>query len=272
MKTSKYLLAFSAMLISMSLLSSGAYAQSRYGHRPAGFYSCRPHVFVGKVIHPYYSYHPIYAPHTYYHPYYGMRYPYVHYGPAFGLSINILPFGYSQFFIGGNPFYYYNGIYYRPHTGGGYTVTQPPLGAVVKHLPSGAKVTVIDGQKYYVLGGTFYQEKIGTNNKKPGYEVVGTDGVLNTTKPNAADNDQEIGQVPPTHGDNNPATLNDGSVINKLPAGSTAVTINQQRYYVSPAGVYFEEMIDANNKTTYKAVGSSTIHETIINEAPGDVQ
>ena len=267
MKSSKHLFAFSAMLIFMLVLSSGVYAQYGHGRRYAGYYSYHPHV---SVIRPYYSYHPVYPPPIYYHPYYRLPYPYVHYGPAFGLSINILPFGYSQFFIGGNPFYYYNGIYYQPHPGGGYAVTQPPLGAVVKHLPSGAKVTVIDGQKYYVLGGTFYQEKVGAN-KKLSYEVVGTDGVLNTANANA-NNDKEIGQAPAIHGNNNTPTPNEAPVINKLPAGSTAVTISQQKYYLSPAGVYYEEMIDANNKITYKAVGSSTTPETKINEVPGDIQ
>ena len=271
MTSSKHLFAFSALLIFMLVLSPGAYAQRGYGHRHGAYYSYHPNVSVGVGVHPSYSYHPVYRPRPYYHPYYRLPSPYVRYGPAFGLSINILPFGYSQFFMGDNPFYYYNGIYYRPRTGGGYTVTQPPLGAVVKHLPSGAKVAVIDGQKYYVLGGTFYQEKVGTN-KKLSYEVVGTDGVLNTTNTNAADDYKETGQAPAFNGNINPSTPNDGLVINELPAGSTAVTISQQKYYLSPAGVYYEEMSDANNKTTYKAVGSSTAPETKINEAPGAIQ
>src|SRR4051812_22453795 len=100
MKSSKYLFAFSAMLIFMLVLSIGTYAQYGHGPRRGGYYSYHPHVSVGIGVKPYYSYHPVYRPYTYYHPYYRLPYPYVHYGPAFGLSINVLPFGYSQFFIG----------------------------------------------------------------------------------------------------------------------------------------------------------------------------
>ena len=95
----------------------------------------------------------------------------------------MLPFGYDPFFIGNNPFYYYQGIYYRPYSSGGYEIVAPPLGATVKHLPAGAKATVINGQKYYELGGTFYQEEI-TGKDKLEYVVVGTNGVINTIDQN----------------------------------------------------------------------------------------
>jgi hypothetical protein len=198
-------------------------------------------------------------PRVYYRPAYRLPYRYNHYGPAFGISIGVLPFGYSQFFIGNNPFYYYDGIYYRPGNSGGYVVTQPPLGAMVKKLPSGAKVTVIDGQKYYVLGGTFYQEKITENNKLR-YEVVGTDGVLNTDNADVQDEDEVAVQpaMPPAAGHSNTAAPADGSMVSQLPPGCTSLVLNQQKYYVSPSGVYYQEMTDANNTISYKVAGAAS--------------
>jgi Family of unknown function (DUF6515) len=255
MKTSKNAFRLFAVLGFMLILSPGIYAQNGRNHRHGNYYGSRPHVYIGIGINPYYNYRPVARPRIYYHPPYRLPYHYPHYGPAFGLRLSILPFGYSQFFIGGNPYYYYDGIYYRSYPGGGYTVTPPPLGAMVKHLPSGAKVAVIDGQKYYVLGGTFYQERMTANNKVR-YEVVGTDGVLNTTNADAEDDDNDAAQAP-AQGNNNAPAPAEGSIVNQLPPGSTAVIISQQKYYLSPAGTYYEEVIDGNNKVSYKVAGTT---------------
>ncbi len=261
MKTSKNIFRVLAALAFTLFLSSAIYAQNNRGRndrdrRHDNYYGSRSRVSIGIGYNPYYNYHPAFRPRIYYRPAYRLPYRYNHYGPAFGIRINVLPFGYSQFLIGSDPFYYYDGIYYRPYKTGGYTVTQPPLGAIVKHLPSGAKVTVIDGQKYYELGGTFYQERITANNKLR-YEVVGTNGVLNTTNADAVDDDETF-QAPATQGTNNIATVPvNGSVVNQLPAGCTAIIINQQKFYVSPAGVYYQEIMDGNN-ITYKVAGAAT--------------
>ncbi|MEO5893090.1 MAG: DUF6515 family protein [Ferruginibacter sp.] len=237
------------------ILSSDTFAQNSR-RRHSNYYGYHPRVSIGIGVRPHYNYRPVMRPRIYYHPPYRLPYRYRHYGPAFGLRINVLPFGYNQFFIGGNPYYYYDGIYYRPYSSGGYTVAAPPLGAMVKRLPPGAKVSVIDGQKYYVLGGTFYQERMSSGNKIR-YEVVGTDGVLNTTNADADDEDN-VQAAPAVQGNNNTPAPADGSVVNQLPAGSTAVTISQQKYYVSPAGVYYQEVVDVNNKISYKVAGSTT--------------
>jgi Family of unknown function (DUF6515) len=196
---------------------------------------------------------------NYRQPYYGRQvyrspYAYRHYGPSFGVRINILPVGYYPFYIGANPYYYNDGVYYRPYSGGGYEVTAAPLGATVKRLPSGSKVTVIDGQKYYELGGTYYQEEINEKNKLS-YRVVGTDGVLNTG------NEQ-------TNTDNTPAAITDkattqtniqpevGARFDKLPENSKAVVIKKEKYYLSPAGVYYQEVIDGNN-IRYEVTGNT---------------
>ncbi|MEP7143118.1 MAG: DUF6515 family protein [Ferruginibacter sp.] len=257
MKISTNAFRLMAALCFMLILSSGVDAQNNRSRRHGNYYGSRPRVSVGIGINPHYDYRPALRPRIYYHPPYRLPYRYGHFGPAFGLRIGILPFGYSQFFIGGDPYYYNDGIYYRPYSSGGYTVTAPPLGAMVKHLPSGTKVSVIDGQKYYVIGGTFYQERTSSNNKVR-YEVVGTDGVLNTTNADADEDDNDTTQAPPpAQGNNNSPAPVEGTIVNQLPAGSTAIIISQQKYYLSPAGVYYEEMMDANNKVSYKVAGTS---------------
>jgi len=154
-------------------------------------------------------------------------------------------------------------VYYRPYNGGGYEVTAPPLGATVKRLPSGAKVTVIDGVKYYELGGTFYQEEITEKNKLR-YIVVGTDGVLNT---GAADDTNNDGAAPNTvTPDKNTVTPQKnattkqlpevGTRFDKLPEGSKTVVLKKEKYFVSPAGVYYQEVIDGNT-VRYEVTGNS---------------
>jgi len=265
MKPSKFTLRSLAMLGASLLLSTLIFAQSNRGrnYKNRGYYTPRTHVSIGFGYNPYYNYRPVARPRIYYRPAYRLPYRYSHYGPAFGIHISVLPFGYSRFFIGNDPFYYYDGIYYRPYKTGGYVVAQPPLGAIVKHLPSGAKTTVIDGQKYYELGGTFYQERVTANNKLR-YEVVGTDGVLNTTNADADDEDDTPVQAPPAAAPVQPNNNNsnsstgpvNGVVVSQLPEGCTAVNINQQKYYVSPEGVYYQQIIEGNT-TSYKVAGST---------------
>lgn len=261
MKTSKFLIGFFVALTVALMLSHDIYAQNNRGRNDrargySSYYGSRPGVSVGIGYNPYYNFHPVFRPRVYYRPAYRLPYRYVRYGPAPGIRISILPVGYSRFYIGNNTFYYNQGIYYRPYKSGGYVVTQPPLGANVKSLPAGAKVTVIDGQKYYELGGTFYQERVTANNKVR-YEVVGTDGVLNTTNTDAdADEMNDTDDTPARESNKNPAPVN-GSVVNQLPASCTAVTIDEQKYFISPSGVYYQEVINGNNIVSYKISGTA---------------
>lgn len=184
------------------------------------------------VFRSYYRQAPVYRPVIRS----GYRSPaaFVHYGPVFGFRLNVLPMGYSRIYVGANPYYYNNGIFYRNYNSGGYEVVAPPLDATVRNLPAGASVTVIDGQKYYQLGGTFYQEEFTENNKLQ-YRVVGTDGVLNTDN----GNDQEIEIA----GDEFPAL---GSRYDTLPADAKMQIIDQQKYFVADNGVYYKEVIEGD--------------------------
>jgi hypothetical protein len=264
MKTSNYSLRLLATFCCIILFTCATNAQGRGrndGYRRSNnhYYNYGPRVSVGIGYNPYHNFQPFYGPRTYYRPPYRTPYPYIHYGPAFGFRINVLPFGYSRFYIGNDPFYYYDGIYYRPYKTGGYTVTQPPMGATVKHLPAGAKTTIIDGQKYYELGGTFYQKKI-TDDNKVRYEVVGTDGVLNTTNANTMDDEpvQAPAQTPVSEQPAIVAAPKIGSMVNQLPEGCNLIVINDEKFHVSPTGVYYQEVVDGNNVISYKVAGTSS--------------
>jgi hypothetical protein len=153
--------------------------------------------------------------------------------PPFGIRIATLPFGYRSFYVGPDPYYYYNGIFYRPYANE-YKVIPPPLGAVVDELPPGARVKVIDGRKYYEFNGTYYEEQINQYNELS-YKVVGTDGVLNT---------EDTVQL----------SLNIGERINSLPPNSRPVVIEGEKLYSTPSGLYYKEVI-AGNKVFYELVG-----------------
>ena len=191
-------------------------------------------------------------------PFYAYRSPYgySHFGPSFGLRLNVLPFGYNSLFIGSVPYYYHQGIFYRPYSGGGYQVAAPPLGARVSSLPAGTVVQVIDGQKYYELGGTFYQEEIGADNHLS-YLVAGTDGVLNTAAGSNQPEENPIIQkkvVTENKKQNEESTT--GTKLKELPQGCKAVVINQQKFYQSSEGIYYQEVIDGD-KVVYEVVGNT---------------
>jgi hypothetical protein len=182
---------------------------------------------------PYYRPAPDYRFNRVYRPVYSSSRAYSHFGPVFGFRLNVLPFGYSRIYVGGNPYYYSDGVYYRNYDNNSYEVVAPPLNATVRKLPSNATVTVIDGQKYYQVGGTFYQEEFSDNNKLT-YRVVGTDGVIDTGGNGNADQAQQMTDV------NRPIPTM-GSRYDELPSDSRVQIINQQKYFASPGGVYYKK-------------------------------
>jgi len=180
----------------------------------------------------------------YYRPY---RYPYRYYGPPIGFRVGILPYGFLTFNTGWGPYYYYDGFFYRPYANTQtqteqYEVVDPPMGVVVPDLPSGAKKVVIDGNTYYQKNGTFYQEVLQDNKTK--YVVVGKDGELNTS---TGDDNQDQNTAPPAE-----------EVMATLPDGSRGVEINGQQLYVSPDGMYYQEVTNADNSRGYKIVGKTS--------------
>ncbi len=239
MKNSKYYLRISLVMLVSLLFSVALFAQPGWGHQKHHYkhYKYNKHFqrnYVTVSRRPYVAYRPVYSPYRFYKPVYRSPVAYMHFGPVFGFRINVLPFGYSRIYVGPNPYYYNEGIYYRSYGNTGYEVVAPPLGATVNKLPANARVTVINGQKYYELGGTFYQEEISENNKLS-YRVVGTDAVLNTENTYATDNSNEINKVPAL-----------GSRYDELSADCKVQVINHQKYFVSTAGIYYREVIEGD--------------------------
>ena len=100
-----------------------------------------------------YSYHP-------YHPYY--------WGPRWhpvGFFLASLAADAIRLSIGNQLYYYDDGCYYLPSSGG-YSVVPPPVGAVVSYLPDGYETCMVGNDTIYYYGGAFYISVAG------GYQVV----------------------------------------------------------------------------------------------------
>ena len=222
-----------ALFISVTL-----FAQRGRGHHynPWQYNRNQVTVHVGPRFNYRHAYRPVYRPFygSNFRPVYRNRNAFIHYGPVFGARVNILPYGYSRIFAGPDPYFYNNGIYYRQYNKQ-YEVVAPPLHAVVKKLPANAVATIIDGQKYYHVGGTFYREEMDEKNRLR-YRVVGTGGVINTEKTNRNEDLDAMDEALPVLGDR----------FDVLPVDSKIQVIDQQKFWVSPSGVYYKEVIEAN--------------------------
>ncbi len=108
-----------------------------------------------------------------------------------GMIIGALPFGYVPLAVSGNPYYYYQGVYYE-QSPSGYMVVTPPIGAVVPELPPGAETIYVGNAVYYYAAGAFYLQQ------PQGFVVV----------------------VPPI-----------GITVPYLPPGAAEVNINGQIFY-----------------------------------------
>lgn len=167
--------------------------------------------------------------------------------PPIGISISILPFGYTRVvYAGSYPYYYYGGTYYRQYNNY-YEVVDPPLGAKLPALPQGAEETFINGQRYFEYNGTYYMEEYNINNQRL-YTVVGVHGVLDD-----ATVDRVLHGTAYQYDNSQPSNR---VVYSSLPDNCTRVTINGQDYYKSPDDVYYEEITDGNN-VSYQVVSSN---------------
>jgi len=227
------------MSVFLLIFSTASNAQRGWGrhhghgyHHSSRVYSYRhPYASVGFRT-GYYRHYGGY----YYRPHYGFYRPFV---PHFGVRVMLLPRGYRRIYAGAYPYYYYGGVYYAPLPGRGYQTVKPPTGARISELPGDAQAVIIDGQQYYVFDGTYYKEVI-TNDNRTEYEVVSTGGVI--------DRERTDSDVP----DNYDSQI--GDRVNKLPSGSRSVIIKGKKYYESPDGIYYEEIVSPN-KVEYELVG-----------------
>lgn len=201
---------------------------SYYGHSHQGGFSGGINARPGFIARGNTYYH-------YNHGYYGS-----YYAPRLGFSIAVLPYGYYPFYYGDYQYFYSGGLFYQ-YDNDQYTVVEPPVGAEIKTLPSDAQSIVINGQQYYEADGIYYIP-ITKDDGTLSYQVAGKDGELNTTG-----DDQSVNNAPPA-----PQI---GDIVNSLPPNCRKITVNGNRLYLSPDGVYFKAQVDADGNKTYQIVG-----------------
>lgn len=180
-------------------------------------------------------YSPYWTHNNYYH--YNHGYYGTYYLPRLGFRIGVLPYGYYSFYYDDYPYFYSDGLFYS-YDNSEYTVVEPPIGAEVTSLPSNAQSIVINGQQYYEADGVYY-EPITKDDGTVSYQVAGKDGELNT-----GDN-QDAQQAPQV-----------GDIVTTLPDQCRKISINGEKYYVSPDGYYYQEAKDQNGNKVYKIVGT----------------
>jgi len=154
--------------------------------------------------------------HGHYHGgYWGPRFR----GPRIGIGITvpILPNGFVNLAVGGNPYYYHGGYFYRPAPTG-YVVVSAPLGAAVLSLPASAVQVQIGGFTYYQYGSAYYQWQPGVNR----YVVV--------PAPAGAPVAAAVASPAPVAGATQSA-YSPGQVVESLPVGYTAEVVNGVQYY-----------------------------------------
>lgn len=126
-------------------------------------------------VHPYY-YHP-------YRPYYWGP----HWHPV-GFFLSALAADAIWFNYNNQRYWYDDGVYYEPASGG-YSVVPAPIGAVVGSLPDGYETTMVGNDTFYYFGGAFYVQT------DQGYQVVAAPpGAVITQLPVGAVDQQIHGQ------------------------------------------------------------------------------
>lgn len=72
-----------------------------------------------------------------------------------GHVVNVLTHRHSRVFVGGLPFFYFSGVFYKNY-GSDYIVVSAPIGAVVKTLPAGFIGYSIGPETYYTVNDVYY--------------------------------------------------------------------------------------------------------------------
>jgi hypothetical protein len=116
---------------------------------------------------------------------YDQRYGHNHYYPPRGYAIRAVPRGAVTVRFGGAPYYFHQGIWYRPY-GPHFAVIAPPIGIVVPVLPAFYTTIWWGGSPYYYADDAYYQWRADQH----GYVVVdkpdGADNTAATSAPAAA--------------------------------------------------------------------------------------
>ena len=99
-----------------------------------------------------------------------------------GHQAKVLPAGHLRLSVGGSPFFYHGGVFYRPQ-GSAYIVVTAPIGARVGSLPTGFVSFSIGARRYYHLNATYYFYEPETQEYVVVAEPGGAAGALAAAEP-----------------------------------------------------------------------------------------
>jgi hypothetical protein len=159
---------------------------------------------------------------------------------ALGSILASLPYERTTVFVGGVPYYYYDGIYYRPCPGG-YMVVSAPFGAVIPTIPQGYPPVVVDGVAYYNINGVTYMYT------PYGYQVVPAPQAVVNGYPVVQNGqmNQAVQNVPVTQGAVSTAANTEEAFTVNIPnskGGYTPVLLKRSgNGFIGPQGEYYTE-------------------------------
>ena len=155
---------------------------------------------------------------------------------ALGAILASLPPNYSTVYVGGRPYYYYDGTYYKPCPNG-YAVVRAPLGAVVTYVPEGYTPVIVNGVPYYNINGVTYMPV------QNGYQVVPQAPQPQVVQAQPASAMTQVQETVGAEGVSAPPADNTITVnVPNVKGGYTSVTLNRKgKGYVGPQGEYYEE-------------------------------
>jgi hypothetical protein len=86
----------------------------------------------------------------------GRRFYRWHDHPQYGWHMHYLPAGYFTIWVGGERYFYCDGLYYTYVGYGDYVLVEPPIGAYVSAIPPDFQPVLINGVTYYTDNGVYY--------------------------------------------------------------------------------------------------------------------
>jgi len=145
---------------------------------------------------------------------------------SFGYRINTLPRGYEIRYVRSTPYYYYDGIYYRPFRDGGYVIVRPPIGSYIasKLLDVALTAVVLNSIE------NTYERIIAAQAAKDAQYYYG-DGIYYRTRDNG---EYEVIDAPT------------GALVSQLPEDFEEVTLNGKSYYQVEDVLYKVVIIDGH--------------------------
>ncbi|WP_226647114.1 DUF6515 family protein [Microbulbifer variabilis] len=152
---------------------------------------------------------------------------------SIGFIAPVLPTNHVRVAVGGRPYYYHGGYFYR-HSPRGYVVVSAPLGASVVTLPARAMPVQIGGVTYYQYADAYYQwipasrTYVVVAPPAPVAVVPAPAPVVAAPAPVVA---APAPAAVPATPDPGPNGFQPGQVVETLPVGYAAEIINGIQYY-----------------------------------------